>query len=467
MKLRNLFFVLVAGVVFSACNNDEGESGLENQEDASTYLNLSIKLPGSNKTKALPEDYNPDGTYEGLDRIETLDIYMMAGNGVIEAKRFMRADLSTDGAVVTPNQPFRTTSGSKTIYVVLNNPSELGTTITKEDELINISGLAKVVTVNGVNQDVITMTGKKENVFIQPDISAQEVTGGINKIAVEVTRLASRVIVTTEAASEITATGGDVIGSLSNITYSVAQGTKKVYWIGQEDYITYGSEYIPILGGYVGQADTYYDYSDLYEPETVPAKPTAGDGYKSMKGKFLFENTHKEGDVKSSEYKKGNTAYVLIRAKFTPRAEVIEDGGPLVNGTFYVGQSNGKIYSTIQAAQTAVRNQKVATYQEGKMIYYAWLNPDDIIKPLNSPVQRNNIYHINITGFKKLGYTWNPLFPEDPDGTNLENPDPKPGGPEEPEIPIDPIDPLSPEETYMTVEVTTLDWLVHSYDIDL
>ena len=169
--------------------------------------------------------------------------------------------------------------------------------------------------------------------------------------------------------------------------------------------------------------------------------------------------------MEHTQYKKGNTAYVLVRAKFTPEPSTIVDGGSLTGGTFYVGQSDGKIYSSKQAALAAFPNQKVATYIGGKMINYAWLNPDDLVKPLNSPVVRNHIYHINITGFKRLSYNWNPLYPEDPNTTNPQNPDPKPG-PDEPEIPIDPVDPLTPEQTNMSVEVSVMEWTVHSYDIE-
>ena len=129
-------------------------------------------------------------------------------------------------------------------------------------------------------------------------------------------------------------------------------------------------------------------------------------------------------------------------------------------------------------------------------MYYAWLNPDEKPDWYNSPVLRNNIYHIHITGFKNLGTNWNPLFPEDPtreleDPTKpydpvenpykpKENPDPKPTPdpngpqdptdpetPEEPKTPIDPEDPLTTPITYMSVDVTVLQWLVHSYNVDL
>lgn len=464
MNLKNLFLTLFLGIALIACSdsNDDARGGVEG---VPTYVNLSVALPGANK-KSLPEDYNPDGVYEGHDAVETLDIYLLGADGVIEAKRFTGTDISSTGNSVSPSQPFRTTSGYKTIYVVLNNPAPLGTTITQEDELISIEGLARSKTINGTLYDVITMTGKSVGeVYIEPDVPIQAVYTGTNKFPVEVSRVASRVIVTSTASADLINKDGVKIGRVSDVRYSVAQGTKKIYWIGQPDYITWASDYVPALGEYVGQADTYYDYADLSTPELIPVKPTAADGYKSLPGKILFENTHEEGDVKTTSYRKGNTAYVLVRAKFTPDASAIADGGTLTGGTFYVGQSDGKIYSSKQAAQTAVQNQKVATYVGGKMLQYAWLNPDDIAKPLNSPVLRNNIYHMNITGFKTLGYNWNPLYPEDPDTTNPENPDPKPG-PDEPENAIDPIDPLSPEQTHMSVEVTVQDWTVHSYDIE-
>ncbi len=466
MNLGKYLFTLFTGVILVACSNDD-TSGTTVEEGVPTYVNLSVYLPGANPTRALPEDYNQDGEYEGNDGILTLDIYMRSGDGTIEAKRFSGTGISSTGTVISPSEPFRTTSGTKTIYVVLNSPEPLNTTITSEDALVSTDGLAYILTQNEVDYDVITMTGKASSVIIEPDIPKSAVVQGSNHISVDVVRMASRVIVTTSADNTLTDSDGNTIGTISNVTYSVAQGTKEIYFLEQSGYITYGYDYVPELGEYVDQAGTYYDYSDLSTPSSVPTLPTASDGYKSLPGKFLFENTHASGDIKTTDYRKGNTAYVLVRATLTPDESVIADGGSLTNGTFYVGHSDGLIYSNKQSALDAVQNQKVAVYQQGEMLYYAWLNPDNIDTPLNSPVIRNNIYHINITGFKNLGYTWNPLYPEDPDTTNPSNPDPKPVNPDEPESPIDPIDPLTPEQTYMTVEVTALNWTVHSYDIDL
>jgi hypothetical protein len=209
-----------------------------------------------------------------------------------------------------------------------------------------------------------------------------------------------------------------------------------------------------------------------------------------LDGKFILPNTHvyapapAAGSEYTGGYRKGNTAYVLIRAKFTPEdAAYADQDTPNPDGTFYVG-SDGKFYTSAQNAYDA-GNTEMSKYVEGKVLYYAWLNPDQIPYWYNSPALRNNIYHIHITGFKTLGTNWNPLYPEDPDAEgvydpeNPNNPDPRPvpdevttpeGGtitPGTPDSPIKPEDPLTLPETWMSVDVTVLPWLVHSYSVDL
>lgn len=466
MKQKKFFLFLFVASIFVSCNDQEGDYVRNGADGKTTYVNLSISLPSLNKLRALPEDYNPDGTYAGNDSIETLDIYLEAGNGSVESLRLTAADIAVSGTTVSPSEPFKTTAGAKTIYVVLNDPSPLASTV-DENTLLPIAGLAQIKTANSVDYDVITMTGKTTGtVTIVDNVTEQNVIDQIsNNFDVDVVRVASRAIVTiADTANQTIKNGsGVVIGSVSNITYSVAQGTNQVYWAGKADYSTWGYNYVPAdSASYVDQASTYYDYSDLSNSDAVPTNPAAAGGYKSLRGKFLFENTHANGS-----YVNGNTAYILVRATFEPLPSAIVDGGSLSNGTFYVGRSNGLIYSTKAAAQTpplGVANQRVTTYVGGKMLNYAWLNPDNIQTPQNSPVVRNNIYHVNITGFNKLGYNWNPLYPEDPHSSDPSNPDPNPDQ-GDPVLPINPIDPLTPKETYMSVEVTVLDWTVHSYDI--
>ena len=53
------------------------------------------------------------------------------------------------------------------------------------------------------------------------------------------------------------------------------------------------------------------------------------------------------------------------------------------------------------------------------MVYYSWLNPNtgDPSNSYASPVLRNNIYHMHITGFTKMGLSAIPFVPEMPHGS--------------------------------------------------
>jgi hypothetical protein len=213
---------------------------------------------------------------------------------------------------------------------------------------------------------------------------------------------------------------------------------------------------------YSTQAPNLFAYDDLSNTSTaVPTKPD--DEYVMwMPGKFLLENTHKYGsDDGTSQYKQGNTAYVLVRAKFTP-LKFADAGTPPSDGTFYVGANDYFIYTSIDAAKAGTLNQGVMKYPQGKVLYYLWLNPDNFARPFNSPVVRNNIYHINIKGFKSFGYNWNPLDP------SPSNPDSKPGdNPNEPPSDIDPSFPISSSETYVNIDAEILPWSTHSYENEL
>ena len=288
------------------------------------------------------------------------------------------------------------------------------------------------------------------------------------------------------------------LGTISNVTWVLAQGENKLFVQRKENWNTPSFDYNG--ADFITEAVDRYDYSGLFENYTAPqgfgGTPVAtyADyssavnnpnavliGQKSLDGKFILPNTHKNGPTKAeSGYKKGNTAYVLVRAHFTPSDNAYADGGTYVaNADFYVG-ANGKFYTTAGNSQDpekgGVAGQTVAKYVGGKVLYYAWVNPDiNNTKDdwINSPVIRNNIYHIHITGFKTLGTNWNPLFPEDPDDPKSPeeggNPDPKPTTPdvEEPTNPVDPEDPLKTEDTWMSLDVSILPWKVHSYQIDL
>ena len=94
------------------------------------------------------------------------------------------------------------------------------------------------------------------------------------------------------------------------------------------------------------------------------------------------------------------------------------------------------------------------------MVYYAWVNPSTNNNRTwySSPVLRNNIYHMHITGFSKMGLSGIPFVkrPDDPRFTYLHNLDPDekvPGNGEH----------LPMTDTQMTVQVNNVGWGIHSY----
>ncbi|MCD8186259.1 MAG: Mfa1 family fimbria major subunit, partial [Rikenellaceae bacterium] len=366
---------LLAGL--NACSKDKkshsGEEGLP------SYMNITVILPDGSGSRAPGDNVtsNEDSTYAGDDLIRILDVYMQSSNGDIERIRFEGTEIAltqtaTGSPIVSLNEPFLTTSGSKTLFVVLNDIQDLGAAFAPgvADDLVATDGLATIEQ----GQDVIMMTGRS-TIYVEPSVTKQQVATGANRQDVDVTRVASRAIVTHTLTDMTFDNGAGITGTLSNLQYAVAQGTTMIYWLpptGANLYNSYGYDYIPQINvngdvPYVGDqyASMYYDYSDLSTPSAIPEKPS-GDGYKALKGKFLFENTHKYGSTRTTTgYRKGNTAYVLVKVTLTPDASVIADGGTLAGGTFYFGQTDGRIYSTKAAAQAAVENQKVRTYRNG------------------------------------------------------------------------------------------------------
>ena len=191
--------------------------------------------------------------------------------------------------------------------------------------------------------------------------------------------------------------------------------------------------------------------------------------------KFITETTHQFGgkleDTAATDktgYRKGNTTYVIVSAKITPATDAWATGEEAKTGDdIYLGLKDNKFYKDLAAATTANKPTAPATLETGKdnvvkytggLCYYvAWLNPNnqgtgESKEPIVSPVLRNNIYHVNITGMKRIGYSGNPFNP----GTD---------NPKDPDDPTpDPKETLYPIDTYMAIEVMVVNWGVHSYD---
>lgn len=415
------------------------------------------------------------------------------------------------------------------------NPSVRTAVYTTGDET-NAGELAKV---DG-GKDVILMTGKAAEPTIVDNVSAAEAVSGIkNRADLTVQRAVARVLVTTTATSfdlkGINPNDGSIDNAaikVSDLTYVVGQGENKFYFLQkkQSPANTDGAAFTtPAFAKVPSGADYWttdyqldyatvgknYDYSGLWKNTatgnikgvSVPTRAAfdsnaaneltnvTNDLNAGLKGEFILPTLHKYSTTRAqSNYRKGNTAYILVRGYLTPKY-VVDATGNVVAGTtlgatddVYLG-ANGVFYADKNCVQDpdkkGVTGQTAQLYKGRKVMYFVWINPDNLTKAVNSPVIRNNIYHVQIKGIAKVGANWNPLVPtpntpntpgqpidpntpSNPINNNPNNPDPRPDNPFEPKTPpVDPTDPISNEETWMSVNVNILPWAVHSYEVEL
>mgnify|MGYP003085296673 CR=1 FL=1 len=383
-------------------------------------------------------------------------------------------------------------------------------------------------------KDVILMTGDEVEPIIDDNVSATEAVSGYkNRPELSVRRAVARVLVTTAATSfdfkGVNPNNGNIEASaikVSNLTYVVAQGENKFYFYNYYYHFNSPAYNIhPSVDDYWTEdfqasyqnVGSHYDYSGLWKNTagtsakvkgiTVPTRTVfnanaadeltnvTNDLKEGLKGEFILPTTHSYNtDRDRSGYRKGNTAYILVRGFLTPKYVVQADGSVVdgatlpANADLYLG-TNGVFYAnqaTVRnTAKKGVAGQTAQLFKARKVLYFAWINPDNLVtsKVVNSPVSRNNIYHVQIKGITKVGVNWNPLVPtldphnpkiadpNDPDNpinNNPINPDPRPGNnPYEPkDPPVNPQDRLSIQDTWMSVNVNILPWAVHSYEIE-
>lgn len=430
--------------------------------------------------------------------------------------------------------------------------------VTAGDPFTVADHLAKVEGTGANQKDVIVMTGLAGEINVQDNVNEAQTlntSAPVNRAKVTVQRAVARVLVTSDATSydvkgddpttpavESEADGNAVVlATIDNLTYVVAQGESSLYFNQQDSdnptnyqYKTPNSTYIPTgtaddpAANYGAAQYAMYDYTGLWRKHDnklggydVPTNAAYDASLNNvvgqvqnqdgLHGEFFLPNTHAYHDTDrgQSGYRKGNTAYVLVRGKINPKfvytgANQVDNNWTATHADddLFLGD-DGKFYASAALANDPTTNgnaaaaaMKVKKFVKGKVLYFVWVNPDHTSGKewINSPAIRNNIYHIQISGIANYVYNWNPLIPnpndpvdptkpvspENPrDPNNPNNPDPQPGvpdpnhpgknipDPKEPPTDITPKDPLSLKEAWMSVDVTILPWQVHTAKVIL
>lgn len=514
-KITKLLLMTAIAIGMVACSNDDNlpDAPDANAAKGNTYASISIKLPKGPSTRALPEDYNNKGTWEGIDEIETITVFLVntEGDPTVDFESFTKD--SFDGidsqGILFPNVALKATAGEKVkAYVVLNgDDSDIladlkapTTTAANFDAKYNavISEVASKLAKNNGTNDIIMMTNTVAPVEKEVKAGVSEgdaMAGSVNTFMVDVERVVSRAIVTAKSTAKeaeikvLDALGGEASTiTIKDLKYVVGQSNNQFYMIKQDGYKTPDAVY-----NHVPSVDTWkpalFDNTGLANSTEV--KTAAGTALADFKtalttelgdSKFVLPVTHADAN-----YEKGNTTYFEVTAIFTP--DKVDGGDYTAGADVFLGMKDGLFYSTRALAEAS--GQKATHYKGDKstgaiMKYVLWLNPDKVPgaaageKATMSPTVRNQVYHAHITGFKQIGLPNNPLNPTDPNNPQVDPKDPtKPMDPTDPgydpnnpgnENPINPIkpeDPLQTEDTYLSVQITVRPWGIHSYEINL
>lgn len=511
-KLQRFFLasVVALGLGLTGCSDDVSDAN-EPGAKGTTYASLSIAFPKTAATKAgLPGDYNENGKWKGRDVVEKITVFLVNESlGTIDHTSFTENQFAgiDEYGKLKPSLAIKATPGEKVkAYVVINDVKEKVTNALKNVTPKNFAtafseaatAIASEVSAYNTDKekDVILMTNTVEPtaVTLKAGVTEAEAkVGTVNLIQVQVQRVVSRAIVTIKSDFTNTIEVADANGvkgstiTITDVKYGVGQSNRKFFILQDENFRTPN----PVYDYKPGTVDaSMFDNSGLAAAAMTAvssienkdnANVVAALGAETP-GKFVLPVTHKKTD-----YVKGNTTYFEIQVTFTPD-KVDGDVDYTPGNTVYLGANDGKFYTTREKAEEE-SGQKSTCYkgigntENGGAIakYIVWLNPDVIPgtggdKASQSPTVRNQVYHVHITGFKKIGVPNNPLNPGipedptkpyDPDNNPITPGTADPNDPDNPSNPIDPTHPLETEDTYLSVEITVLPYTVHSYEVDL
>lgn len=557
--------ILAIGAGFTACSSDDlnvkEQKEVKNGKEATTYMSytFTVPTPGTRATNDGQGDAQPANNYikdyKGVDKIATVSAYVFngdEGSATLEAKQTLATAADFDfvqdengKTVIKPKQAIKVTVGKKTVFLVVNPSADVETLLGSASTLAdfktaynsaslgfaartaqagvaaagaNLKTAADAIATLATGGSTILMTGAEVSKTVAENITEAATKGenvgstANNRFNFTLKRAVATVSVSTKAAS-YDLSGDDptqdgvqnvTIATISNLTFSEAQGEQKLYFSQQAAdaadntaYKTPAYGFVPAAATDYASAKDKYEYNGLWRTNTTVTNNTKGiavathaggaltttsaDAYVAANlGVAFLPATHKWTES-GDNYKEGNTPYVLVRGYITPKfvyklnaaGDGVERDAAWVGTSVYYG-ADGKFYATNEAAQKAAekalgagKTQTVKFFKNRMVLYTVWINPDNATGKnwKNSPTSRNNIYHISINNIKTIGESWNPLVPGD-----FPNPDPKPTPTESPNEGSnrhDPTKPLSPVETWMSVDATIVPWAIHSYGVDL
>lgn len=431
---------MVLASTFYSCSKEEA-TDVPPVNETDTYMAVSTSFPQTITLRTL----DPDAANTVESTVNLIGIYIIDDlTGFMHKGIFSSTDFTSSGNTYTVTSAIKTTTGNKSIYVVLNPTPGLQDAIELQKGVIfrdnPIDGTAESSFITASDVVMASVTGKAATLTVKTETEALA-----TPIDITVQRNTAKV-----AVKKKTATIPVVGGSVSNLEFALVVEAKKSYLV-QQDGNTYETVKTPAQNIASLAADNIYftklatplSWKNVNEYNITPNR--------NLVSYYALENVNATKIT-------GNTTAAIVKAQFTPAgnsvvtayASGVRTMGTIPSGTsFYVKKSDNTFWSqsgysdALANGFTAAHFSKI--YTNGTGYYRIW------VRDSNNKIGllRNNFYVLHINKITGPGLPYVPGVDPD-DNTN----------PEDPNLPID-------EDTYISVEIEVLHWNVETSDHDI
>ena len=183
MKIKNIFFTVMAAFAFLACNNEDVDLSPDN--GAKGYLVLTLETPSNLRTAAGSNTTTDDGTSKE-NEIESLRVVLVDNSGKVS---FVSSPRVTNGVTEEFKVPF----GKHYVYAIINSPIE----ITEGEDLQRVIAVAtEADAISGYKNGSFLMINQRNSdseAGILTEIDANNTAANPAKATIFVDRVACKI----------------------------------------------------------------------------------------------------------------------------------------------------------------------------------------------------------------------------------------------------------------------------------
>lgn len=450
MKKKHLFAISLIGLALAACSTDDELNAGGNQSNEGAVVTLKLDMAGS-QTKGSPGATNQQAGTAAENKISNVTVVVDYGT---TRNVFTSSDTYAEGygwAEESNTFKFQTPAGDATFYVYANVntadklSSNWATTLVSQADDVSEYYTDNSFFMSNQNGEGVPFT-------INPDAT--------NEVTVNIERAAAKVTVESKADFTDDPHGGTIINN--SMSFALGNTVDKFYLLQQDDYS------IPTDVAYLDNPIVDWNKS-------IDVEESATTDIINLPAIYCMENV-------LADYKQGKTTYIKFKTTFVPGKILTFEENETGNGLKVTGdinfssESGVDFYVVLGATNSSLNSSYIkatdiddktgitigAADKDGKcevtgiegithiskkyvngLCYFGpiWINLNEAGN--ESPIYRNDWYHLTVNSIKLPGSPTEPVIEED-----------------------DEDDPLTPPVD-VTVKLTVMKWNLVEHNIDL